>query len=131
MPDMPEASAIESVIEAMTKAFARSDLAGILATYEPAAVVVGPAGPAQGREGMTALFEGFFAVKPRFSFHGHEVVTAGDIAVHLMKWDMTATAPDGSGIKDGGLSVAVLRRQPDGSWRMVIDHPNGDRVMRA
>lgn len=29
------------------------------------------------------------------------------------------------------LSVAVLRRQSDGNWRMVIDHPSGDGVMQA
>jgi hypothetical protein len=29
-----------------------------------------------------------------------------------------------------GLSVAVLRRQPDGSWVMVIDNPYGDAVLQ-
>ena len=41
-----------------------------------------------------------------------------------MQW----TAPDPAG-DISALSVAVLRRQPGGSWKMIIDHPFGDAVM--
>jgi hypothetical protein len=43
---------------------------------------------------------------------------------------MTGTAPDGSAIEQGGLSVALLRRQPDGRWLMVVDDPFGDELLR-
>jgi ketosteroid isomerase-like protein len=43
----------------------------------------------------------------------------------MMKW----TAPQSAGGEASALSVAVLRRQPDGGWKMIIDNPYGDAVM--
>ena len=90
-------------------------------------VVFEPGAPASGKETLRAAFTQFAAANPAFTFGGHQVVMAGDIAVHIAPWDMTGTLPDGQVISDSGLSVAVMRRQSDGSWKMVIDNPYGDR----
>jgi uncharacterized protein (TIGR02246 family) len=120
-----------STIEAMTSAFNRGDIEGIMRTYEPDAVVLGePAKPVRGDGPLRAMFAGFIAAKAHFTFDGHEVVVAGDLAVHLTPWKMTGSGPDGSPISASGLSVAVLRRQADGRWLMVIDNPFGDAIMR-
>jgi ketosteroid isomerase-like protein len=44
---------------------------------------------------------------------------------------MDATLPDGTKIQNGGLSVIVLRKQPDGNWLMVIDNPFGGQSLKA
>lgn len=120
-----------STIDAMTAAFHQGDLDGIMRTYEPSAVVVGaPGAPVQGDGPLRAMFAGFVAARARFTFAGHEVIAAGDLAVHLTPWTMTGVAPDGSPIASAGLSVAVLRRQADGRWLMVIDNPYGDASLR-
>jgi ketosteroid isomerase-like protein len=75
------------------------------------------------------MFAGFIAAGARFTFLGHDVIHAGDLAVHLTPWQMTGTGPDGSPLSGAGLSVAVLRRQPDGKWLMVIDDPYGDAIL--
>lgn len=116
-----------STIEAMTDAFHRGDIDAIMQTYEAGAVVVGePGAPVQGDGPLRTLFAGFIAAGARFTFDGSEVIVAGDIALHLMPWKMTGVAPDGSPVTSAGLSVAVLRRQADGRWLMVIDDPFGD-----
>jgi ketosteroid isomerase-like protein len=118
---------ILSTIHQMVDAFHRGDIAGILKTYEPGAVVMAePGAPVTGKAGLEAMFAAFIAARARFTFQRHEVIQAGDLAVHFAPWRMTGTGPDGSPITDGGLSVAVLRRQPDGQWLMVIDDPHGD-----
>jgi len=123
---------VVSTIDAMTSAFHEGDIDAIMRTYEPAAVVVGePGAPVRGDGPLRAMFAGFIAAKARFSFDGHEVIEAGDIALHLAPWKMTGVAPDGSPITSAGLSVAVLRRQPDGRWLMVIDAPFGDATLRS
>ncbi len=128
---MSEASRVQATVDAMTAAFAAGDVDGILATYEPGAVVVGEPGvPTRGTPALRTLFEHFVAINPQFTFLAHEVVEAGDIALHFNVWRMTGTAPDGSPVEDGGLSVAVLRRQADGRWLMVIDDPYGDRLLK-
>jgi ketosteroid isomerase-like protein len=41
----------------------------------------------------------------------------------INEWTMTGTAPDGSEVRQGGLSDDVVRRQPNGTWLVLIDHP--------
>lgn len=126
----PEAL-VQATIDTMTSAFAKGDLEGILRAYEPDAVVIGEPGVAsRGTVALRALFERFLILKPAFTFFDHEVLCAGDIAVHFNTWTMKGTAPDGSAVEQGGLSVAVLRRQPDGTWLMVIDDPFGDALLQ-
>jgi uncharacterized protein (TIGR02246 family) len=127
---MDQKEQILSTVNQMVDAFHDGDIVGILKTYEPGAVVVAePGAPVAGKSALEAMFAGFIAARARFTFLGHEVVQAGDLAVHFTSWRMTGTGPDGKPITGGGLSVAVLRRQPDGKWLMVIDDPYGDSVM--
>jgi len=121
---------ITATVLTMTDAFQRGDIPAILRTYEPGAVVVGaPGKPLSGEPALRALFGDFIALKPVFTYAGHEVVRAGELALHLAPWQMTGTAPDGSQLQQRGLSVALLRRQPDGRWLMVVDHPFGDALL--
>jgi len=127
---MDQKARILSTIDEMTRAFHGGDVDGILRTYEPGAVVVGePGAPVSGTPALRAMFGGFIAAKAHFTFLGHEVIQADEIALHLTPWRMTGVAPDGSPLSAGGLSVAVLRRQPDGRWLMVIDDPYGDALL--
>jgi ketosteroid isomerase-like protein len=120
-------AAILKTIETMTGNFAAGNIDGVMATYESGAVVVGqPSQPVSGHEALRAMFQQFVEQGVAFTYGAHEVVVAGDVALHLMKW----TAPNPQGDMSA-LSVAVLRRQPDGTWKMVIDHPFGDAVMHA
>lgn len=115
----------------MTTAFNKGDIDAVMRTYEPGAVVIGhPGAPVSGTAALRAMFAGFVAAKAQFTFFGDEIIQAGDIAVHLNPWRMTGTAPDGSPVKGEGLSVAVLRRQTDGRWLMVIDNPYGDLLLK-
>lgn len=124
---MDTKSRIISTIEAMTSAFHRGDIDGILRTYEPTAVVVGePGAPVQGDAPLRAMFSGFIAAQAHFTFGGHEVIAAGDVALHVAPWKMTGVDPEGGPTSAAGLSVAVLRRQKNGEWLMVIDNPYGD-----
>lgn len=129
---MDQQATILSTIDTMTSAFHAGDLDGILRTYEPGAVVMGePGAPVSGTPALRAMFAGFIAAKAHFTFQGHEVIEAGDLALHLTPWRMAGVAPDGSAIAAEGLSVAVLRRQPDGTWLMVIDNPYGGALLGA
>ncbi len=110
----------------MTAAFARGDVDTIMSTYEPvAAVVAAPDSPVFGDKALRDMFAQFIAAGVAFQYGEHEIVVAGDIGLHLMQW----TAPGPNGVQTA-LSVAVLRRQPDNSWKMVIDHPFGDGLMK-
>ena len=122
---------VRALVETMTNAFMAKDIETVMQSYEPGAVVAfEPGAPVSDPEVLTAMFTGMSGVNPQFSYAGHEVMVSGDTALHIAPWVMTGTAPDGSAIQQSGLSVAVLRRQDDGSWLMVIDNPHGSQLMR-
>ncbi len=129
---MSDSSAVQTTIDKMTSSFARQDMAGVLSTYEDNAIVMGQPGmPVQGTPALREMFKGFFALNPKFTFTAHDTIVSGDIAVHFSTWKMEGAMPDGTKIQDGGLSVAVLRKQPDGKWLMVIDNPSGDHLLKS
>jgi ketosteroid isomerase-like protein len=121
---------VRRTIEGMTSALDKRDIEGVMRTYERDAVILfEPTAPVSDSVTQRQKFAGLAAAKPRFEFGDQEVIVAGDLALHIMPWTMTGTAPDGGAISQGGLSVAVLRRQPDGNWLMVIDNPHGQRLL--
>lgn len=126
----PEQQNVLRTIEKMNIAFHNKDIEGVMASYEPGAVVVfEPELPVSNEAQIREMFEEVFIVNPKFDFSGHEVFITGNTATHLSPWTMTGTAPDGSTIKQSGLSVAVLRKQPDGNWLMILDNPHGQFLM--
>jgi uncharacterized protein (TIGR02246 family) len=126
----PEQNQVMNVILKMTDAFHKKDLEGVLASYEPNAVIVfEPGKPASGIDAMTEGFKGFFVLNPKFEYSGHEVFLNGDLAMHFAPWTMTGKLPDGTDVKQSGLSVVVLRKQSNGEWLMVFDNPFGQNLL--
>lgn len=121
---------VMNAIETMTSNFQGNDIAGVMASYETEATVVfEPGSPISDSAQLEQMFAGMAAVNPVFDYAGHEVIVNGDIAIHIAPWSMNGKTPDGQELAQSGLSIAVLRRQPDGSWKMVIDNPHGGRLL--
>ena len=53
------------------------------------------------------------------------MLVTGDLALLINEWTMQATGPDGSPVQLTATTSDVVRRQPDGSWRVAIDNPYG------
>ncbi len=125
-----EQQAAFNTIERMVNAFENKDIDGILEAYEPQAVVMfEPQTPVIGHEALGQAFTEFVKMNPKYTFSGHEVYVSGNIATHIAPWSMTGTLPDGTKIEQNGLSVAVLRKQPDGTWLMIQDNPHGQFLL--
>jgi ketosteroid isomerase-like protein len=93
--------------------------------YEKSAAFV--AQPAMVAEGTPAIREAlaqFFAMRPRLAQGNARIIMAGDIALSLAQWTLDGTGPDGP-IHMTGTATDVFRRQPDGTWQVVIDNPWG------
>lgn len=121
-----ETRVLES-IEMMTSAFIGKDIEGVLTSYEAGAVVnFEPGKRVSDPDVLKKMFEGVFQLNPEFNYpNGHEVFIANDIALHIAPWVMEGKAPDGAEIEQSGLSVAVLRKQDNGRWLLVLDNPHG------
>lgn len=124
-----EQKKVLSTITKMGHDYNSRDIQAVMAAYEASPVVVfEPGKPVSEPAAIRAAFESSLAVNPNFEFGEHEVILAGDIALHLTPYKMTGKTPDGQKIAQSGLSVAVLRKQSDGRWLMVIDNPHGQAL---
>lgn len=119
-----------NVIVSMTEAFQNKDIETVMSCYEPNAVVVfEPESPISNAVILKEMFTGASMMNPIFTYSGHEVFITGNLATHIAPWKMVATAPDGNQIEQKGLSIAVLRKQENGKWLMVLDNPNGSFLL--
>ena len=115
----------QEVNSQLIDAINRGDVEGALALYEPEAAFVTDEGTVVGHDAIRPVMEAFISTKPQLTMEPKEVVQTGDIAVTRGTWKLVGTDPDGKPLEMGGRSVEVVRRQADGSWRFVIDDPNG------
>lgn len=120
-----------AAIHHMTDAFQAGEIAQVMMSYEQAATIAFEPGVQVSDQALLEqMFTNMAAVNPVFDYpDGHEVIVTGDIALHIAPWQMSGRTPDGETISQEGLSVAVLRRQINGDWRLVIDNPHGGRLL--
>jgi uncharacterized protein (TIGR02246 family) len=114
----------EEIDSTWMEAFNAGDGEAILSLYEPGAVFVLPSGDAiEGIEAIGQTVGGFFAMKPRIDLRTDRVLRSGDMAVVYSNWTVAGTGEDGSPVEMTGNSTVVVREQPDGTWKFVIDDP--------
>ncbi len=125
-----EEKRVLNAVEKMTSNFEKGIIDEVMQSYErDATVVFEPGKPISDADLLRKMFEAMSGAKPKFSYSGHQVFISGDIAIHIAPWEMSGTAPDGSIMQQEGLSLAVLRKQSDGEWLMVIDNPHGQMLL--
>lgn len=101
--------------------FAEGDLDGLMTLYEEEAVFATPHGGATGPTDIRAILKGYIDSGADLVFKDSVDFQAGDLA--LVHWNWTMKLPDGK--TSEGATAEVLRRQPDGTWKFVIDNPDG------
>jgi uncharacterized protein (TIGR02246 family) len=117
----------EEAVRAMVDAFNGGDLDAFMAFYESGATLVPQPGEvASGAAAIREAMGGFLALKGRMEIEPElTVIQAGDVALVSGSWTLTGTGPDGEPVTMSGRVTDVVRRQPDGTWRWVIDVPFG------
>jgi uncharacterized protein (TIGR02246 family) len=101
------------------------DLNAVMTLYEPEArLVTGSGETLVGREAIRRVIGGLIDVKTHFQSRVLRVETVGDIAE--LYTDFAGTMLDGSGktvpLRDK--AIEVFRRQPDGTWKLIMGDPN-------
>jgi uncharacterized protein (TIGR02246 family) len=100
------------------------NLDGLITLYEPDALFVPAPGVVHsGHDAIRSALAGILALSPTLETKVLELHTAADVALGIVEWTLRGTAPDGSEVTQAGRSTDVFRRQPDGTWRVLIDRP--------
>jgi uncharacterized protein (TIGR02246 family) len=104
---------------------AAGDLEALVQLYEPGCRLVRRDGSVvAGHPEIRLVLGRLLGMKPAFSLRVVKVVETGDdLALVYNDWSLVMARLDGTRIETSGKAVEVVRRQPDGSWRFVIDDP--------
>jgi uncharacterized protein (TIGR02246 family) len=109
-------------------AFNAGDIDSLVALYELNAVLVVNGQPVAGQQSIRNAYKSFLARRPQMTIKTRSAVMFDDsLAVLHGDWVLEPAPADETGSTTRGLSTEVVRRQPDGSWRFVIDNPNTPR----
>ncbi len=123
---MMSARTPEEVPRLWAETFVAGDLDSLVALYEADATLVAQPGEVlTGTEAIREALSAFLATRPTFNLEVRKVLQTGDIALSFADWTLRGTGPDGEPIEMAAQTSDVLRRQPDGTWRLVIDNPYG------
>ena len=121
-----KAESPQAAIELFAAALNRGDVDAALALYDPDATFAPEPGvEVKGLPAIRDALDGFAALRPRMTGEVTKVLTAGGVALVMNRWRLEGTQPDGKAIEMRGHSADVLRRAPDGGWRVLIDDPWG------
>jgi uncharacterized protein (TIGR02246 family) len=118
-------AAIRATDSAFVAAANAGNVDGVAAVYASDAALLPPNLPPQkGREAIRSFWGGFLkAYTVRFEIGSDTIEGRGDLAYNLGHYRFTAVpkAKGDPGVADEGKFVEILKKQPDGSWRYVVD----------
>jgi uncharacterized protein (TIGR02246 family) len=121
----------EALVQAFLRAFNAGDIDGLIALYEPQAILVAQSGQvAQGHAALREGFDAFLSLKPTLTLEQYTLIPTGDLTLFVDKWTLQGTGPDGHPVHMAGTATDVFRQQADGRWLFAIDHPWGSGLLR-
>ena len=116
----------QHAIELLDDAFNRGDVEMILRFYDEAAVVFPePGKEVRGKEALRDLYAQVAkqgAVARQLQTH---VAEADGVALFTSRWSLRVE----KGEPQVFFASVVLRRQPDGGWKALIDNARGPRIL--
>jgi len=116
---MPRGVALADIHPSVEAGVNNRDLDGLMALYAPDASLVLPDGSTiTGTQAIREAYAGFIEMGGRMTVRSRYTIEAGELAVLSNEWSYTAGDQTISAI-----TAAVDRRQPDGGWLYVVDHP--------
>lgn len=127
--------AVREADSAWAQAFLRKDLAAYLTFVDSTISVLPPNAPiVRGAAGVRDLVQGFFGL-PALAGTWHpanvEASRSGDLAYSLGTYEFSFNDPSGRQTTERGKYATVWRKQPNGSWKAVLDVFNSDQPAPA
>jgi uncharacterized protein (TIGR02246 family) len=114
------------VLDLVVEGINAGDLDSLMMLYEDDACFASQPGQlAKSPESVRQCLRNFIDLKGKLDLNVKRVLQASDLALVITEWSFSGTGPDGNPINMAAKSADVLRHQPDGTWRFVIDNPWG------
>ena len=106
----------------LAAAFNTGDVATVLSMYDFNGIIVPePGKPVSGREKFEEAIKAILSIKGKMEIRTVYCLQTGNLAVGRSEWNIT----DGQEVKISSRGIEVMKEQPDGTWKIVIDHAFG------
>lgn len=116
----------EEVLNSVTEGINARDLDSLMTLYEPLACFASQPGQlVKSPDGIRQSLRNFIDMNGKLELKVKRVLKANDLALVTTEWSFNGTDSDGKHVHMSAKSADVLRQQPDGTWRFVIDNPWG------
>jgi uncharacterized protein (TIGR02246 family) len=112
----------QDVHKTLAEAYNTGDMNTVLGMYDVSGIFVGDTGePLSGNEQFQAAVKGILAIKGKMEINTVYCFETGDVAVGRSEWSIR----DGSETKVAAKGIELLKKQADGTWKVLIDHAFG------
>jgi uncharacterized protein (TIGR02246 family) len=106
----------------LAAAFNTGDVSTVLNMYDFNGIIVPePGKPVSGKEKFEEAIKAILSIKGKMEIKTVYCLQTGDLAVGRSEWNIT----DGNEIKVSAKGIELMKQQPDGTWKIVIDHAFG------
>lgn len=112
----------QEVHKDLAAAYNSGDLNTVMNMYDASGVFVAdPENPVRGKEKFESAVKNILAIKGKMEIKTVYCLEAGDVAVGRSEWSIK----DGDTTRVAAKGIELLKRQPDGTWKVLIDHAFG------
>lgn len=106
----------------LAAAFNTGNVDTVLSMYDFNGIIVPePDKPVSGREQFEAAIKAILSIQGKMEIKTVYCLQTGNLAVGRSEWNIT----DGQEVKISAKGIEVMKEQPDGTWKIVIDHAFG------
>ena len=114
------------VLNSVAEGINAGDLDSLMTLYEADACFASQPGQlAKSPESVRQSLRSFIDLKGKLDLKVKRVLQASDLALVTTEWSFSGTGSNGKRVDITAKSADVLRQQPNGTWRFVIDNPWG------
>jgi ketosteroid isomerase-like protein len=106
----------------LAAAFNTGNVDTVMKMYDVNGIIVPePGKPVSGKQRFEEAIKSILSIKGKMEIKTVYCLETGDLAVGRSEWKIK----DGNEVKVSAKGIEVMKRQPDGSWKIVIDHAFG------
>lgn len=106
----------------LAAAFNTGNVDTVLSMYDFNGIIVPePGKPVSGRQQFEEAIKAILSIKGTMEIKTVYCLQTGNLAVGRSEWNIK----DGDEVKISAKGIEVMKEQPDGTWKIVIDHAFG------
>jgi len=106
----------------LAAAFNTGDVATVMSMYDVTGIIVPePGKPVSDKEKFEEAIKAILSIKGKMEIKTVYCLQTGNVAVGRSEWNIS----DGNEVKISAKGIEVMKQQPDGTWKIVIDHAFG------